>query len=165
MNILLSLLIYNPIEAYTLVLLCGIITGNDFKFNLKAIIYLYLFSTVNFINQIIPYFWYGSIIYAILNVVTGCIVTPILLKLFLSKVFYYIPLRECFMAQFTSCIFIITISVILDIIFGTNNVFYNNDNLSEFIVNLVIFSVQISLYKIIEYRRNIYEKFCKGNRK
>lgn len=33
MNIPLSLLIYNPIEAYTLVLLCDIITGNDVRLN------------------------------------------------------------------------------------------------------------------------------------
>ena len=31
MNIPLSLLIYNPIEAYTIILLCGIIRGSDIK--------------------------------------------------------------------------------------------------------------------------------------
>ena len=40
MNIPLSLLIYNPIEAYTLILLGDIITGNDTKFNKKSIVVL-----------------------------------------------------------------------------------------------------------------------------
>lgn len=60
MNIPLSLLIYNPIEAYTLILLGDIITGNDTKFNKKSIVALWVFGTVNFVMQFLPNLVYGE---------------------------------------------------------------------------------------------------------
>ena len=51
MNIPLSLLIYNPIEAYTLVLLCDIITGSRTEFNRKLFPYLFVYSDINFLIQ------------------------------------------------------------------------------------------------------------------
>lgn len=52
MNIPLSLLIYNPIEAYALVLLCDIITGNRTRICVRLILYLYIFGAAN-ISQFI----------------------------------------------------------------------------------------------------------------
>lgn len=61
MNIPLSLLIYNPIEAYTMILLCDVINFKHTKFTLKNIVLLYGLSTINFCLQMIPYIWEGSI--------------------------------------------------------------------------------------------------------
>ena len=165
MNIPLSLLIYNPIEAYTLILLCDVITGKDFKYNLKRVHLLYVFSFINFLNQLVPYIWYDEGVFILLNILTGYIVTPVLLKAFCNAMSFDITLRECFVAQFISCIFIIITSSLFNVVFHTNNVYYNYNDLYEFIVNLAIFAMQISLYKIIKHRRYIYEKLCKGNRK
>lgn len=57
MNIPLSLLIYNPIEAYALVLLCDIITGNRTRICVRLILYLYIFGAANILIQNIPNAW------------------------------------------------------------------------------------------------------------
>lgn len=161
MNVFLSLLIYNPLEAYTLVLLCDITTGKDLKFKARNIVALYVFSSINFINQLIPYIWYGKDIFIPLNLITGYLITPILLKIFCNLVVFNVSIIDCFIAQFISCIFIIVISSFFDVLFHVNSIYYNYSILYEFIINIIIFSIQILLYKTIKIRRCFYEEFCK----
>lgn len=82
MNIPLSLLIYNPIEAYTMILLCDIITGSDTKIYIKKIPFIYLFSIVNLFIQSIPYLIQGTELFAIVNILTGYFIVSISIKYF-----------------------------------------------------------------------------------
>ncbi len=68
MNIPLSLLIYNPIEAYTMILLCDIITGNRTKFSIKMINSIYVFGAVNLAIQLVPCLFVGESYFALLNI-------------------------------------------------------------------------------------------------
>lgn len=86
MNIPLSLLIYNPIEIYTMVLLCDIISNNKSKINIRNIAYMYLFGFVNFCIQYIPNFWYGSSIYCLISLSEALILHPIVIYLFYVKI-------------------------------------------------------------------------------
>lgn len=67
MNIPLSLLIYNPIEAYALVLLCDIITGNRTRICVRLILYLYIFGAANILIQNIPNAWVSEPYFAIIS--------------------------------------------------------------------------------------------------
>lgn len=49
MSVPLSLLIYNPIEAYILILLCDVIAENDTKFTIKRALLLWDFGATNMI--------------------------------------------------------------------------------------------------------------------
>lgn len=164
MNVLLSLLIYNPLEAYTLILLCNVIAGNNTKFNTKNILVLYLFCAVNFLIQIVPYIFYDSVLYIVSNLFVAYVVTPLILRLvyvkFINK---NLTIRQSFVALFIYCVFVIVIPMIMDAIFKTHTSFYNDNNLHEMISNFIIFFVQIISYKFIENRRNYYEKLCKRN--
>lgn len=164
MNIPLSLLIYNPIEAYTLVLLCSVISCNKVKYNICTILKIYILGVTNFIIQFIPYLWCGTIVYLVGNLLVAYIFTPIVLKAFYVRVIKKnLTICQSIISVFIYCMFNIIISMISDALFKTHTLFYNNDDLHEFVINLIIFFVQITLYKFIERKRIHYEEFCKTN--
>lgn len=166
MNILLSLLIYNPIEAYTLILLCDIITGNNTKFNSKNIVTLWVFGTINFIIQYLPSFIENDNMFCALMFVVCYVAMP-----FPLKYFYYIissniiSMLRSIMAIFVSCIIIMVVSSVFSVITNQNNILCNHNNLSEFIINMIIHILQIVVYNYIKRKSMEYEKFCKRNRK
>lgn len=164
MNVLLSLLIYNPIEAYTMTLLCDIITGNRVKFKKINVLYMIFFSAVNFIIQIVPNIFKDSIIYILLQILCEYMLIPVSIFIFYKAISNSnVSIRQCIVAQLINSCFIMALSFVISVLFGFNNVFHNSDILSEFISNLVIFSVQISLYTFIKIRSISYEKLCKTN--
>lgn len=162
MNIPLSLLIYNPLEAYTLVLLCDIITGRKTIFNIKSVPIIYIFGFINFIIQWIPNLFYGSILFAILGLFNGYFVVSFSLMLMYKYLSCHVLYRECILCQLINTIFIVVISSVMKFTFNIGDLFYNNNNLHEFIVNLLIFSMQIITYNFIRSVFN-YEKYSKEN--
>lgn len=165
MNIPLSLLFYNPIEAYTIMLLCDVMTGNNTKLSLKRIALLYLYGTINLIIQVISYIWYGRIQYLVLNIIVSYIIAPLLLKLFYPIITgNSIVLRQAIVAMFILSVVTMVISNTYGMLFDTHVLTYNDNEINEFVVNLIIFSVQISLYKIIIRKMDKYEKHCKKYR-
>lgn len=159
MNIPLSLLVYNPLEAYTAILLCDLITGNNTRLTIKNMWKLFLFSSLNVAVQLIPYLWYGEWIYSILNIIVAYIVIPLLLKHFYVSLFYgSINNIQPFIVMIIISIFAIVVPVILTFLFDINTIFYNYNGLYELIVNFAIFFLQIPLYKIMLIKRNKYEK-------
>lgn len=165
MNIPLSLLFYNPIEAYIIMLLCDVITGNNTKLSLKRIVLLYLYGTINLIIQVISYIWYGRIQYLVLNIIVSYIIAPLLLKLFYPIITgNSIVLRQAIVAMFILSVVTMVISNTYGMLFDTHVLTYNDNEINEFVVNLIIFSVQISLYKIIIRKMDKYEKHCKKYR-
>lgn len=164
MNVPLSLLIYNPIEAYTLVLLCDIIIGRKTAFNIKSIPIIYIFGSINFIIQWIPNIFYGSILFVILGLFNGYFIVSFSLMLMYKCLSCDVLYRKCILCQLINTIFIVVISSIMKFMFNIGDLFYNNNNLHEFIVNLLIFSMQIITYNFIRSVFN-YEKYSKENRR
>lgn len=158
MNIPLSLLIYNPIEAYTMILLCDVITGNRTKFNLKMVCFLYIFGAVNLAIQLVPCLFIGKSYFALLNILVGYFAVSISIKYFYGTLCCKISYLRCVLAQFINTICIIVICNITTHIFGFNNMFYNDNNLHEFIVNITAFSLQIVAYKFIQKEFRSYGK-------
>lgn len=164
MNIPLSLLIYNPIEAYTIVLLCDIITGNNTKIYINDFWKLYLFGPINFIFQSVPNIWYGRQVYILINTIEVFVIHPIIIGVFYTKVFNKcITIRQMFITSYIQAIFVLIISCIVGLFFKGNIIFFNNDIVVEFIGNFLISSIQISLYTFIKIRRKYYEEYCKRN--
>lgn len=163
MNIPLSLLIYSPIEAYTIILLCGIIRGSDIKIGRYKILKLFIFGTITFLFQYIPYFWYGKIIFLILNIVITYFVLPVVIKIIFLIIFKEnVALRQVLVCVFIMGVFSIITSTIFGIIFKNDILFYNNSILQEFILNFSILLLQIILYNFIRIKKDRYEKLCKG---
>lgn len=168
MNILLSLLIYNPIEAYTLILLCDIITGNDTKFNKKNIATLWVFGTVNFIIQYLSSFAKQNGLFCILMFVTCYAAMPVSLKYFYYIISYNkISIVHSVVTIFISCIVIMIVSLSVSAITQERSLLFNNSNSIkiEFIINFLIHFLQIAIYTFIKKRINCYEKCCKRTRK
>lgn len=163
MNIPLSLLIYNPIEAYALVLLCDIITGNRTRIYVRLILYLYIFGVANLLIQNIPNAWVSEPYFAIISIFMNYIVTPLSIKFFYKRICGNITYKMCVMVSIIDCLFIIVISSIFDIFIKDYNMFYTENKYHEFVSNLVIFSVQITLYLIIRAKgEHYYEKLRKN---
>lgn len=97
MNIPLSLLIYNPIEAYTLILLGDIITGNDTKFNKKSIVALWVFGTVNFVIQFLPNLVYGENCFLFVSFISNYLIIPVSMLFFYNLVSFKINYFTCLM--------------------------------------------------------------------
>jgi hypothetical protein len=160
MNIHISLLIYNPIEAYTIILLCGIIRGSDIKIGRYKILKLFIFGTITFLFQYIPYFWYGKIIFLILNIVITYFVLPVVIKIIFLIIFKEnVALRQVLVCVFIMGVFSIITSTIFGIIFKNDILFYNNSILQ---LNFSILLLQIILYNFIRIKKDRYEKLCKG---
>jgi hypothetical protein len=88
MSVPLSLLIYNPIEAYILILLCDVIAENDTKFTIKRALLLWDFGATNLFIQLVPYIWYGKWFFAIFNVSVNYIIIPF-------SIMYYYRIVSC----------------------------------------------------------------------
>lgn len=164
MSILLSLLFYNPIEAYTLILLCDIISGNSTKLNVKNVFMLYIFGSVNFVIQYIPNLTYGNNLFIVVTFGLNYFVIPLSILLFYKIMSTNITYSVCVIAEFVNCIFIIIISGFFNIFIKSYNMFFLYNRFHEFISNFAIFFVQILLYNTIKHRRVYYEKLRKGNR-
>lgn len=163
MNIPLSLLIYNPIEAYAMILLCDIITGNRTRFHIRMLLYLYMFSTTNVAIQAIPMFWIGSSYFALINIIINYFATPFSIMLFYGIITTKISYRNCVVVSIINCVFVIVITSILNFVFKDYNMFYTENIFHEFITNVIIFSVQTGLYLIIRAIGDYYyEKFRKN---
>ena len=165
MNIPLSLLIYNPIEAYILILLCDIITGNNTKFTPKKILRLWYFGATNLLIQLIPFIWYGERFFAILNIVTNYTIIPVSIMYHYKAISCNIKYFKCFISELVNCLFIIITSNTLSLLIDKYNMFFPINILHEFITNMIIFLVQAILYSTIKYRRFLYEKRFEDYRK
>lgn len=158
MNILLSLLIYNPLEAYTMILLCDIITGNNTKFNKNKLIVLWKFGAVNFVIQYIPNIIYGLPAYVYLTLFFNYFITPISILFFYRELSESIKYWNCLVCQMVNCLFIIVVSNILNVFIYSYNIFYPTNRFHELFSNFIIFFVQILLYTFIKHRRFYYEE-------
>lgn len=165
MNVPLSLLIYNPIEAYTMILLCDVINFRHTKFTLKNIALLYGLSAINFGLQMIPYIWEGSIVHICGNMIVSYGIIPIIVRAFYKIMCGDISYRRVFVAEMIICVYTVVLSMILNAAFGFNNMFINDNILHEFITNSVIFVVQIVSYTFIKKWSIRYEEHFKENRR
>ena len=165
MNIPLSLLIYNPIEACTMILLCDVINFKHTKFTLKNIALLYGLSAINFGLQMIPYIWEGSIVHICGNMIVSYGIIPIIVRAFYKIMCGDISYRRVFVAEMIICVYTVVLSMILNVAFGFNNMFINDNILHEFITNSVIFVVQIVSYTFIKKWSIRYEEHFKENRR
>lgn len=163
MNILLSLLIYNPLEAYTLILLCDIITGNNTRFNKNNLITLWEFGAVNFIIQYIPNIIYGFSTYVYLTLFFNYLIIPISLLFFYRGLSGNVKYWNCLVCQMINCLFIIVVSNIFNTFIYSYNIFCPANRFHELFSNFVIFFVQILLYTSIKHRRFHYEKRFQRN--
>ena len=162
MNIPLSLLIYNPVEAFCFILLCDIITSNKTRICIRLIPYLYIFGAVNLFIQNIPNIWIDRPYFAVISIFMNYIVTPFSIRFFYGIIGNKISYKRCFIVGVIDCLFIIVISSIFDFLIKDYNMFYTENKYHELISNSVIFSVQIILYLIIRIKgEHYYEKFCK----
>lgn len=164
MNILLSLLIYNPIEAYAMILLCDIITGNKTRICFKLILYLYIFGAVNLFIQNIPNIWINKPYFALISIFTNYIITPFSIRFFYTTIGNRISYGGCFVVGVIDCLFIIVMTSILNFVVKDYDMFCPENKYHELISNFIIFSVQTILYLIIRVKGEYYyEKFRKGN--
>lgn len=163
MNILLSLLIYNPLEAYTMILLCDVINFKRTELTFRNFILLYVLGAINFCVQMVPYIWEGSIIHIYGNIIVSYGIIPIIVRKFYKVMCGDISYCKVFVAEMIICMYTIVISIMLNIVFEFNNIFINNNISHEFIANIVIFVVQIISYSIIRKWSISYEERFKEN--
>lgn len=165
MNIPLSLLIYNPIEAYTIILLCDVITGNETRFSIKRILLLWVFGATNLLIQLVPYILYGKWFFAVFNISVNYIAIPFSIMYYYKIVSCRISYFRCFISELINCLFVIIISNIFNLLIDKYDMFFSRSIFHEFISNMTIFFVQIVLYSIIKHRRFLYEKHFQNSRK
>lgn len=162
MSVPLSLLTYNPIEAYILILLCDIITGENTKIGIRNIGKLYLLGAVNLLFQSIPNLWYGENFYIFLSISEALTVHAIIIYIFYTKELHKnICIRQAFVAATIQTSFVIILSSSFGLLAKKRIIFFNESLVMEFISNLIISSIQLLLYTFIKKKGKVYEEYCK----
>lgn len=166
MNTFLSLLIYNPLEAVAIILLCDILSGNRTRLSIRNVLFLYLFGGVSYCIQDIANLWFGDMNFIFANVLVVVLIYPFIIYTFYFMIYGKMARYRIFVvASLVDNTFILTISFILNMLFRNTNPFYNNDIKREFIIDITIFTILISLLIFIKKKEISYEKRFEGNRK
>lgn len=85
MNLVPSLLIYNPLEALVIILLLSFVSNKRLRFK-SVIINSYILGTINLIFQFIIELNYGTLIYSMLTTLLQFIILPYILYIYCSFV-------------------------------------------------------------------------------
>lgn len=148
MNILMSFLILNPLEALVVIMGCDIFTNRRFNI-LNDIKYVYGLSTINLIIQILLHWLKSDILGLLSNLVVPFIISPYITNVYYNKYLGKIKYYNVFIVQ---SLYMITMSltiglfnIIFDEIYVTEyiNIFY------ELIVNLSKSIIQILIIFIV----------------
>lgn len=165
MNLTLSLIIYNPLEALVLILFVTSLLKD--KFTLKKLNSCFVLGAINLLFQYPSKFFDNSLFIFIYDIVITLIVMSFTLYIYYFYTFHKSPkIFKCFLA----CLFnFITIYIgvyvsrivgITDIIFSSK---YSN-LITEFSVNMIIKIVQFISLFIIKFGVDFYnEKNIKKN--
>ena len=147
MNTILTLLIYNPLEAFFLIRFCDIISKR--KFVIKDIRKYYLYGFISFWLQCLPNILYGTDIFAISHVVSSIIILPIILYAYYNISVGRIKFGTCFTAY---CILTAVVVLCCFCIYPAfSNIIYCIDIpfVFEFAVNMTILLVRIVILYIL----------------
>lgn len=156
MNIIMSLLIYNPIEALLLIMFCNIVTSR--KFNKFDVLYLYVLGDINFAAQFIGILIRPVLLSMFYDIFATFVIYPISLYLFYN---YIICKNENNRIKFSITLLALFLNfVVLSFTANTLNIFLNNgfngvfnDIYNEFIYNLVARILYVILLKNINIRK------------
>lgn len=148
MNIPISFLILNPLEALVVIMGCDIFTNRKFNIS-KDIKHVYILGTINLIIQILINLFEVGILSLLLNILVPFIISSYITKVYYSKCLCNIKYWEAFITQ---ALYMITTSIIIYIFEGFDSNIYtvNYINLNyEIIINILKTVFQIILIFIL----------------
>lgn len=155
MSFLPSLLLYNPLEAFIILLFCNVCSGTKTK--IRIILDSFILGTLNFVVQYPNMLLESPVWQLIYNIFVAIIVVPIILYIFTLKRYKY-----KFIICWLSVAFLFTTVAVLSWI---NNTFigenFTNCFISknyELIFNLILRAIQLLLIFILYKGKCLYEK-------
>lgn len=152
MNIILTLLIYNPLEAYFLIKFCDIFTKR--KFILSDIKYCYIMGGINYIIQSIPNIFYGTNYFMILQIFVIMLLLPVISWILYSYLITYINFNKTLFAYMLLFITVVIVCFVILPIFTKTVCFYNMPLNIEFICNISLVCAREFILYI--FKRGIY---------
>lgn len=177
-----SLVLYNPLEAFMMILILWSLSKSNFnksildfrpcsgfkkpslqKYNfILYFCYVYGLSTINLILQYVPYAIHDTLAHFLFMLIISFLVSPIIIKKYTKKE-YDIPILHyiyiCIILVITSITVASICGNILEyVIWGYSLLFFD---INEFIVNIAIRITQLIL--LITIRKYNYEKFFEKN--
>lgn len=146
MNIPMSFLILNPLEALVVIMGCDIFTNRKFNIS-KDIKHIYILGTINLAVQIFLHLFKSNILGLLLNILVPFIISPYITKIYYNKFLGEIKYLQIFIVQasymVTMALTISLFNLIFDNIYITeyiNTVYDLSTNLTKsFIQVLMIF--------------------------
>ncbi len=155
MSFLPSLLLYNPLEAFIILLFCNVCSGTKTK--TRIILDSYILGALNFVVQYPNMLLESPVWQLTYNIFVAIIIMPIILYIFTLKRYKY-----KFVICWLSTAFLFATVAILSWI---NNMFVDEtftncftDKIYEFIFNLILRVIQLLLIFILYKRKCLYEK-------
>ena len=146
MNIPMSFLILNPLEALVVIMGCDIFTNRKFNIS-KDIKHIYILGTINLIVQIFLHSFKSDILGLLLNIFVPFVISPYITKTYYNKYLGEVKYLQVFVVQafymITMALIISLFNLIFDEIYITeyiNTVYDLSTNLTKsFIQVLIIF--------------------------
>lgn len=149
MNILISLLLYNPLEALLLIRFCDVLTKRTFK--LSDLISCYILGTVNLIFQNFRTTFSNPVYILIYDMFVMFIPMILLLFIYYNNVVIYrhsvkrITVMNVFMIQIINFITTSLVVNFFNYVFGNIFTFRYVNNYYEFIINICLRIFQLGL--------------------
>lgn len=155
MSFLPSLLLYNPLEAFIILLFCNVCSGTKTK--TRIILDSYILGTLNFVVQYPNMFLENSMWQLIYNIFVMLILMPVILYLYSKKKYKYRAVI-CFLSNMFVFATIAFLSWFMNtfIVTTLTNSFTNKTY--ELIFNLVLRILQLFLIFILYKGKCLYEK-------
>lgn len=165
MNILWSLILYNPLEALTLILFCDMISKRKFRF--FDVLHCYILGTINLLFQISRMLFDNKIIILFLDLFVALVIMTITLNLYYNKQILSksecekTTLKHSFCAIALNYVSIMISTFVLNSLFG--KIYDSNYTTSyyEFISNIFIRLIFLLIVGFISDWRLKYEKRTK----
>lgn len=162
MSLIPSLLLYNPLEMFVIILGYNLFVKENIDYR-RVIIVSYIGGAINLIFQYIPNFIIGYPLHTFINNFITFLVVPFLMYLYINQIYTN---RKIFAVYF---VYVINFSISMSVCFVMNNIIsdsYIGYFLSpsiEFLANLSLRILEILLVIIIKFLEDKYEKTIEEN--
>lgn len=156
MNTILTLLIYNPLEAFFLIRFCDIIIGRNFI--KKDIFNCYFLGFINYMIQCLPNLFYGKCVFSLIQTICVLLILPLTLFMYYNRFINRIRITYCIMSYILLFI-LVTISCFILLPSVINCIYYIEVPIVVSLIELVVLTcfeiISLNIIKVgIKYEKD-----------
>lgn len=162
MSLIPSLLLYNPLEMFVIILGCNLFVRNSIDYR-KLTIISYIGGAINLAFQYIPNIMIGHPLHTLINNLINFAIVPLVIFIFLNFSGFKFNINQIYI------VYMVNIGISMFVLFLINNIYkeiyfgYFDNFLYELLCNFILRFFEIILLFIINYMEGKYERIIEEN--